>query len=163
MTALRTLLTNSPCDAPKGAGMSTRPAYYSGRGAIIDDLNGSKLETLYQGIKAGEETGEYPEGASEAFVEMVIAMPELSATSFLKTLFRLEKNNWTWDPSLVDPSGVDLGSDGEDAGMMSFFTAFSATGSRRDETDNIRNPFLWKRGRPTPRKSRRDTYHSYEE
>lgn len=77
--------------------MSSRPEYYSGRGNNPGDLDSSTLQNIYEGIEAqvGAE-------AAKAFVNMVGEMTEdASATTFLVSLYRLERNEWKFEPRVV--------------------------------------------------------------
>ena len=57
------------------AGMSARPEFYSGRGAISCDLNDKILEKVHKGVQR-----EHGEEAAKQFVQMVADVPKLSAT-----------------------------------------------------------------------------------
>ena len=41
-----------------GCGMSTRPEYYSGRGATTTDLNSDQLKLIYNAIEKNEGRGQ---------------------------------------------------------------------------------------------------------
>lgn len=71
------------------AGMSARPAYYSGRGPHRGDLNLEKLNTIADGIQK-----HYGIAAHDNFAEMVWAMQSLSATAFLDRVYALEAHGW---------------------------------------------------------------------
>jgi hypothetical protein len=119
---------------PDGCGMSTRPEYYSGRGATSSDLSSSSLEKLYKSIKknAGAD-------AAKAYEKMVMAIPVLSATDFLITLKRLVANAFVWDPSLVSgQKGIHVEDEGNAIGT--FLSVFGGM-HNRDETEFIRGPF----------------------
>lgn len=114
-------------------GMSSRPDFYSGRGAIMSDLDGNMLYAIYQKIaqKLGTEQ-------ANAFVTMVEKLETLSATNFLNALYALERNDW----NLIkfNESNVDVSSDG---------TAFATVSESlfnygRDDTEDIRLSFLRK-------------------
>ncbi len=139
---LARVLTKAPCDG--GAGMSTRPSYYSGRGATLSDLNSEKLETIWGGVKSI-----YGDKAAEAFIDMVIAIPKLSATDFLISLASLERNGF--DPT-SDISAINSIFP-EDEGSA-FGTIMSVMGGMndRDDTTRIRDPFLVARGRKLPQR-----------
>ncbi len=128
------------------AGMSARPEFYSGRGAINCDLNDKKLESIYQTIKR-----EYSEGAAQYFAQMVADIPKLTATDFLLTLYRLEAQNWKWNKNLLgDEKGIDVGPDQGDGkreitGMMTVLSILGGL-SERDETEYIRSAFLKRHG-----------------
>lgn len=129
-----------------GCGMSTRPEYYSGRGATSTDLSSEKLETLYQAIRRNVN-----EKAADAFAQMVADIPCLSATDFLLALARLERNAWVWDARLIGmENGIYAGTP-EDA----LFTLFEVVGHgddhHRDETTSIRWGFLRQHGLKDPK------------
>jgi hypothetical protein len=124
------------------ANMSARPEFYSGRGAISDDLNSKILEKVYQGVQR-----EHGEKAAKQFAQMVADIPSLSATDFLLTLYRLESNNWKWNKKMLgNEKGIDVGPDYGDGGREAIGMATIANilgGSLdRDETSYIRGEFL---------------------
>ena len=122
------------------AGMSRRPEYYSGRGAILADLNSDILEKIYQGIDK-----EYGNKASKSFVNMVKEIPVLSATAFLLNLYKLESNNWKWEKNLFgNENGVYVDGPTDDAKMVvGFMTIAEGLYPRkRDDTISIKSPFL---------------------
>ncbi len=136
---------------PDGCGMSTRPAFYSGRGATTADLSESKLEKVWTAIKThrGDE-------AAEAFVKMVESIKVLSATDFLLALESLDSSGFKWAPNLR-PTARGLHAEDPITGL---FTVLSVCYQGRDETRTIRDPFLRRRGRkikPDPRGS----YHDF--
>ena len=126
--------------------MSTRPEYYSGRGAIRCDLDGSMLEGIYQGILK-----EYGEDAAKNFVEMVADIKILSATTFLEELYQLQLNDWKYTKKETHAAGVTVpkNEDGEydetsmRSGMIGIMNAMHNT---RDETNSIRGRFLKSHG-----------------
>ncbi|MBS3142219.1 hypothetical protein J4464_02410 [Candidatus Woesearchaeota archaeon] len=128
------------------AGMSRRPEYYSGRGAIESDLNDTILEKVYQGIHSA-----HGKDAADQFVCMVVDMPRLTATDFLLTLYSLEAAGWTWDKKYLGKEhGIDVGPDRGDGareaiGMATIFEVLSGH-SQRDETARIRGEFLRRHG-----------------
>lgn len=122
--------------------MSARPEFYSGRGAIRDDLDSRRLETVYQLVKR-----EHGEEAAQNFAQMIADIPVLSATDFLLSLYRLESRNWKWDKGLLgDEEGIDVGPDYGDGKReaIAFSTVVSVLGGGfdRDETHFIRDKFL---------------------
>jgi len=142
------------------AGMSTRPEFYSGRGAIACDLNDKILEKTYQGIKK-----EHGEDAAEQFAQMVADVPKLSATDFLLTLYRLEGRGWKWDKRMLgDENGVDVGPDygngtRESIAMATIGNVIGGM-SKRDETSYIRGEFLRRHNLDAP-KRKQSNYHFY--
>lgn len=126
------------------AGMSGRPEFYSGRGAITDDLNGEKLEQMYGLVKRW-----HGEDAVQSYVQMVADIPVLSATDFLLSLYRLESNKWKWDEHILgNENGMDVGPDYGDGRreVIAGATIFSVLGGNRNETGAIRNLFLQNHG-----------------
>lgn len=77
-------------------GLRSDHEFYTGRGATLLDLTSAKLEDIYQQIeqRCGND-------ASYNFVKMIVDIPVLSATDFLLTLYRLEKNKWIWNQKLL--------------------------------------------------------------
>lgn len=118
------------------ANMSTRPEYYSGRGAILGDLSGEQLFTIYNGIK--EKLGEEQ---ATAFVTMIENIKSLSATNFLNCLYALEASDWVYRP--FEESDIDIGPDGPEREIIAFATTFTGLSSFvRDDTDYIRGTFF---------------------
>jgi hypothetical protein len=129
--------------------MSTRPEFYSGRGAITCDLNGNILEGIYQDIK--KEFGDF---AAKNFVKMVADIKVLSATTFLEELYMLFGSNWKYrnKPKSCQANGISIpkNENGEYddrsvmSGMLGMFAAMGNNG--RDETPAIKNYFLLNNG-----------------
>lgn len=71
--------------------LNPSPDYYAGRGNNVRDLNSSILEMLHGGIKV-----EISEDAAKAFVNMVHDLKSTNAQTFLKELYKLEKQGWRW-------------------------------------------------------------------
>jgi hypothetical protein len=131
-------------DIIRNNNMSTRPEYYSGRGAIMCDLNGKILEGIYQGIKK-----EFGENSAKNFVKMVEDIKVLSATTFLEELYMLCSNNWKYTKKKTHAAGVTVPKDenGEYdlvGGMFGMMNAMMSSG--RDETQSIKNYFLSQHG-----------------
>ncbi len=133
------------------AGMSARPEFYSGRGAISCDLNDRILENVYQTIQR-----EHGEKAAQQFAQMVADIPELSATDFLLSLYRLESHNWKWDKSMMrDERGIAIGPDYGDGKREANAFAGIVTvlgGSDLDQTRYIRGEFLKRHKIEVPQK-----------
>lgn len=127
-----------------GAGMSTRPEYYSGRGATTSDLDSSRLIVICIAIEK-----KHGPLAAKAYTEMVASMPKLAATDFLIALWRLESNGFRMSPEIVGGSNGTYAADRASA-MATIFEALG--GSRRDETVSIRSAFLRYRGVKEPRR-----------
>jgi hypothetical protein len=125
--------------------MSSRPEYYSGRGAILCDLNGKILEGIYQGILK-----EYGLKAAKNYVKMVADIKVLSATTFLEELYMLFESGWkyTKKPKKYQANGISIpkNENGEydDHSMMSGILGMYAAMSNggRDETQAIKGYFL---------------------
>ncbi len=136
------------------AGMSARPEFYSGRGAIACDLNDRILEKVYQGVQRAHE-----EEVAKQFAQMVADIPKLSATDFLLTLYRLEGHDWKWDKRILGgENGVYVDGPTDEAKMaVGFATIASVLGgmSERDETGYIRGKFLRRHGIKTPNSNQR--------
>lgn len=121
------------------AGMSSRPEYYSGRGATTSDLNDEKLERIYEAIKK-----EHGQKAADNYVKMVAEMEKLSATDFLLNLYGLDSNKWKYEKRLLgNKNGIYAGKLESALGTV----ACVLTGdNERDQTDYIRNEFLRRHG-----------------
>ncbi len=125
-------------DIVSQAGMSTRPEFYSGRGAIRSDLNSDILFKIHHGI--GKHFGE---PASESFVLLVEAMPELSATAFLNELYLLAGNDFKFQ-GIAGFDGFDFAKneDGTHNLAQGMASLMSALGNNRNDTESIRAEFL---------------------
>jgi hypothetical protein len=119
------------------AGMSDRPAYYSGRGATISDLNSQILQKIHESIvkNIGAEAG-------KEFIQLVDEIEVMSATGFLQALYSLARNNWKFDPAMVKSNGTDIDSEGSAWGTL----LGSMSRGKRDDSDSIKNEFLRKHG-----------------
>lgn len=119
------------------AGMRDSPGYYSGRGAILSDLNPNILGKVYEGVQR-----EYGRDAAKQFVKMVEAIPNLSATDFLLSFYRLEGNGWKMDERVL---GNEKGIFPEDecSALGTVLSVMSGM-SEKDETSSIREEFLRK-------------------
>jgi hypothetical protein len=136
-------------DIIRNNNMSTRPEYYSGRGAITCDLNSKILEGIYQGIKK-----EFGENSAKNFVKMVADIKVISATTFLEELYVLFQNGWKYrnKRKSQQASGISIPKNENDeyddnsamSGMIGIFATISNGG--RDETPAIKNYFLSQHG-----------------
>jgi len=139
------------------AGMSARPEFYSGRGAIACDLNDKILEKVYQIIQ--RKHGEEP---AKQFAQMVADVPKLSATDFLLTLYRLEGCNWKWDKGLLGrEKGVYIDGPTEETKMAVGFATIAGAlfgDSSRDETGYIKREFLRRHKINIPETEQRSSY-----
>jgi len=132
-----------------GCGMSTRPEYYSGRGATTADLNSDSLFKIYEAIKS-----DIGEDAAKNFALMVKAIKVLSATDFLLSLHRLDADNFVFTEA-VDNKGIYATDE-----VTAFFTVMSVTSGRNiDSTKSIRGPFLRRIGMSSPGDD--DPYNQY--
>jgi hypothetical protein len=146
-------------DIIRNNNMSTRPEFYSGRGAIMCDLNGKMLEGIYQGILK-----EFGEKAAKNFVKMVDDIKVLSATTFLEELYMLFGNEWKYTKKRKHADGISIpkNKNGEYdersalSGMFGIFAAMSNGG--RDETMMIKSYFLSQHGV----KPKRNVHGAYE-
>ena len=127
--------------------MSTRPEYYSGRGAILGDLDGDMLEGIHKGILK-----EYGKDAAKNFVKMVADIKVLSATTFLQELYQLLNNDWKYTEKKKHADGIAVPKNDEGeydessmvSGMIGMVTAMTHNG--RDDTSSIRGGFLMSHG-----------------
>lgn len=130
--------------------MSSRPDFYSGRGAILSDLDSDLLERIYKGVK-----NEIGNEAAENFVQMVADIKILSATCFLNTLYGLEVSKWVWKKSdrpdrAMDHIDLPHEHEGRFEAGMATIGAVLGGGLERDETHAIRGEFLQKHGKSVP-------------
>lgn len=132
-------------------GMSSRPEYYSGRGAMTCDLNSNQLLRIHGLIQR-----EYGNDAAKNFVEMVANMRDLAVSNFLTCLYHLESRNWKYTGFQSDlPAGIAVekhadGSYNLESGMLGITEAIYS--GNRNETEFIRGPFLRKVGYEAPTK-----------
>lgn len=121
--------------------MSTRPEYFSGRGATISDLNSEILSGIHKGIKK-----EFGLKAAKAFVKMVANIKVLSATTFLQELYDLYSRGWKVKPKkLKDAPGIAIAKneDGEyDLASGLFGVSEFLNNDKHNETSLIRGAFL---------------------
>ena len=121
------------------SGMSSRPEFYSGRGATLCDLNSEYLQKIHNGILE-----KFGKKHAESYILMVARLKELSATGFLNALYALHDGGWKKPKNVVesDKFAVHKNEDGEyDAvhGQVSVMSAIFSTG--RDQTNAIRSGF----------------------
>ncbi len=128
-----------------GCGMSTRPAFYSGRGATSSDLSSEKLFRVNTAIRNNR-----GEDASKAFVAMIAAIPVLSATDFLIALSALEQNDWKWDVRLLGSQNGVYATDRDEA-LATVLTVAAGRREQHDETVSIRAAFLRHHGVKDPK------------
>lgn len=123
--------------------MSTRPEYYSGRGAILCDLDGKILEGIYQGI-----LNEFGEKPAQNFVKMVADIKVISATTFLQELYELFNRNWKFKKKKQHSSGIAVqkNDDGSYDAAHGVLGIMSSLFNDRDETQPIKGYFLANHG-----------------
>lgn len=122
--------------------MSTRPEFYSGRGAITSDLNSPLLEMIYGGVKK-----EFGDEAAAKFVQFIYDFGKLSATAFLNAFYDFIDAGCNYTPrGHSSKDDVDLGPDQDGREIIGMATIFGAMlgNTDRDETESIRGEFLWK-------------------
>lgn len=126
--------------------MSTRPEYYSGRGATRSDLDSNILEGIYKGILK-----EFGKTAAKNYVKMVADIKVLSATTFLQELYQLQYNDWKYIKKEKHADGIsvpknDNGEYDDDSVFSGMLGIFAAMGNNRDDTQSIRGGFLRNHG-----------------
>lgn len=130
--------------------LNPNPDYYAGRGNNVRDLNSSILEMLHGGIKS-----EISEDAARAFVNMVRDLTSTNAQSFLKDLYRLEKQGWRWYGAVAAIRAKPLKVNPENSGaqdvqkpapatrsVAEIVKAFSRVGSTYGHDKEITGAFL---------------------
>ncbi len=123
------------------AGMSERPAYYSGRGTVTSDLNSMILTKIAALIEK-----HHGEDAKKNFVKMVAGLKEANATDFLNELYMLEGNNWKYREQ-IHKTGNDVGDHDTSLGAAFATIIDTKAGSRNvDQTSAIRDQFLRSNG-----------------
>jgi hypothetical protein len=128
-----------------GCGMSTRPDFYSARGATSSDLDDKRLERIYQAILKHKHRR-----AAKSFVRMVATLKVLSATDFLIALKRFERDGFRWNTrkmtrELRGLNGISYEDVGGAFGTMLQVLSDSVRPAR-DETMFIRGAFLARHG-----------------
>ena len=139
--------------------MSTRPEFYSGRGAILCDLDGKILEGIYQDILK-----EYGEDAAKNYVKMVADIKVLSATTFLQELYELFNRNWKFKKKRHHASGIAVqkNEDGTYDATHGVLGIMSSLFNDRDETMMIKGYFLSRHGvKPTKQQMSTDGFYMY--
>jgi hypothetical protein len=120
-----------------GVRMSSRPEFYSGRGAKYCDLNGKQLVNILNQIEQsiGEE-------AVNAFIQLVDSIKVLSATDFMVALYALERNGWKLHASIEkNPQGEGSAFNDEVTAFCTVMSVFGGFGDW-DDTDAIKIEFL---------------------
>ncbi len=112
------------------AGMSSRPEYYSGRGATPSDLSVPELMCIYRYI----ESGDFPKGAEGAFVQMVKDIKLLAATPFIQSLEALEYRGWEpLEVTCDEEIAVGKNADGHHDMVGGMFGLFAMMGRNDDD------------------------------
>lgn len=132
-------------DIIRNNNMSTRPEYYSGRGATTSDLNHNILEGIFKGIL--KEFGKKP---ADNFVKMVADIKVISATTFLEELYILFRSDWKYNikPKKHQAPGISIsknenGEYDENSAISGMFSIFAAiSNGDRDQTMEIKGYFL---------------------
>lgn len=108
-----------------GMGMSTRPAFYGGRG-VNHDVNSDKLVAMYKGLQHPD----FPPTAASDFVKLVLAIPRMTGSDLVASLSSFEAAGFTFSPEQAsdDPFQVDRASEVNMVASM-----FARMGSDQDE------------------------------
>lgn len=87
-----------------GMGMSTRPAFYGGRG-VNHDVNSSKLVAMYKGLQHPD----FPPTAAGDFVKLVLAIPRMTGSDLVASLNNFAAAGFVFSPEQAsdDPFQVD--------------------------------------------------------
>lgn len=123
------------------SGVDPEPSFYSGRPATLSDLNSKILENIYQGIAEN-----ISNEAADNYLQLVDELEYLSATAFLKMIYRLENNEWKFDYRLAQNNS--------DTSLTSPGTMFGTMGARlershrrtNNDTIDIKREFLRNHG-----------------
>lgn len=144
--------------------MSLRPECYSGRGATTGDLNSEILEKIHGRLKRG-----WGDKVAANFVQFIYDFDKLSATAFLNAFYQFCANGGEYETRPQTAADhIDVGPDMED-GRREFGAAIGmfahlGGGNERDDTEAIRDPFLWRHRdeyTPDPEKEGKKTRHIY--
>ena len=120
--------------------MSSRPEFYSGRGATVSDLNGELLELIYDGVL--KEKGE---AAARNFVNLVANIKVLSATGFLNEFYAWIIRDCPEPKREINASDIDLPTNDDEKYVGGMMTLLSALGrGDRDDTYMIKSGFCRK-------------------
>lgn len=133
------LAHKGPYDFPRGAGMSLRPEFYSGRGVWAMDVTVEKLAILYEGIRGGELVGCFPKGAAEAFAQMVAHSPSLTGTAFVTNLLTLDERAYVWDDTFpISGESIDIPHEEEKGReIIAFASLFGDSDPVQDEIQSV--------------------------
>jgi hypothetical protein len=100
--------------------MSSRPAFYSGRGVATCDLDVGQLLIIYRGIQK-----EYGESAGKAYILMIKELPLLTATDFLLSLHYLASHNFEEVVVFNDKIAIEKNEKGEHNMLQAMASLFS--------------------------------------
>jgi len=129
-TVIRRIITTS--------GLSDRPEYYSGRGAMLCDLNSNMLYLIYKKLARLD----LNKGLNMA--KMTLQMETLGATEFLENLYSLAANNYDLEKIKLSSNNVSFGSARGNSmfaiGLASLASSLSST--RGDATPSIKEAFI---------------------
>lgn len=123
---------------------SYRPAFTTGRGAILSDLDSPRIEHIYVGIKK-----KFGKKAASAYIQMVVDLKDASASQFLINLYDLCNNGWNNLSSQSPAIQVDKDDDGNitedgiNTAMFGVMETMMRSGVVGD-TMRIKMPFLQK-------------------
>lgn len=120
------------------SGLSDRPEYYSGRGAMLCDLNGNMLYLIYKKLARLDPN----KGLNMA--KMTLEMETLGATEFLENLYSLAANNYDLEKIKLSSDNVSFGnSKGRSMYAIGLATIASTLGTpRTDATPSIKECFI---------------------
>ena len=129
-TVIRRIITTS--------GLSDRPEYYSGRGAMICDLNSNMLYLIYKKLARLDSN----KGLNMA--KMTLEMSTLGATEFLENLYSLAYNNYDLEKIKLSSDNVSFGnSRGDSMFAIGLASLASTLGTpRTDVTPSIKESFI---------------------
>ena len=129
-TVIRRIITTS--------GLSDRPEYYSGRGAMLCDLNSNMLYLIYKKLARLDSN----KGLN--MVKMTLEMSTLGATEFLENLYSLAANNYDLEKIKLSSDNVSFGNSRGNSmfanGLASLASSLSST--RGDATPSIKECFI---------------------
>jgi len=141
----------------KHAKITCDPGYYSGRGATTSDLNDGILQRAHDFIKH-----HIGDDAAKAHVEMVAALPTASATGYLRSLYDLESNDWTWTKGKEGANDIYPTNEGS-----AFGTMMSVLGRMHDDphdqtykSESVRGDYL-RRHRHKEARDPHDVFRRY--
>jgi hypothetical protein len=111
--------------------LSSRPDFYSGRGANLGDLNSEIIDLIYQGFIT-----HFNQQKADEYVKFVANIKCASATSFLINLRIFYETGST---NVVEQN-TDVSRDNYE--LSAFYTLFSLMNNGPDQSFQILSPFL---------------------